>query len=94
MGRYSEEWHEMKNARLLIWLTQLGISTAAPLAGFVLLGVWLHKKFQWGAWVVIAGVILGIICAIDGLRTSLKAMERMSGEKKDSPPPMGFNNHE
>ena len=32
----------MKQYQLLIWLTQLGLSVALPLAGFVLLGVWLH----------------------------------------------------
>ncbi len=84
----------MKNAKLLIWLTQLGLSTALPLAGFILLAVWLHQKFQWGVWVVIAGVILGIICAVDGLRSSLKAMERMGNDKKESPPAVGFNDHE
>ena len=29
----------MKNLSLLVWLTQLGISVAVPLAGFVLLAV-------------------------------------------------------
>ena len=84
----------MKNAKLLIWLTQLGLSTVLPLVGFILLAVWLHQKFQWGVWVVIAGVILGIICAVDGLRSSLKAMERMGNDKKESPPAVGFNDHE
>ncbi|MBQ5607733.1 MAG: hypothetical protein IIU86_01760 [Oscillospiraceae bacterium] len=83
----------MKNARLLIWLTQLGLSTAAPLVGFILLAVWLHQRFQWGAWVVVVGVVLGIVSAIDGLRMSLKSMERMTeNEKKE--PPLGFNSHE
>ena len=29
----------MKDLPLLVWLTQLGLSVAAPLAGFVLLAV-------------------------------------------------------
>lgn len=84
----------MKNLNLIIWLTQLGISIALPLAGFVWLGVWLHKRFQWGTWVVIAGVVIGIICAVDGLRTSLKAMNRMANEKKEDTPPVSFNDHD
>ena len=84
----------MKDLQLLIWLTQLGLSTALPLAGFILLSVWLHQKFQWGIWVVIVGVVLGIICAVDGLRSSLKAMARMGKDKKESPPAVGFNDHE
>lgn len=85
----------MKGIGLLIWLTQLGLSTALPLGGFVLLAVWLRQRLDWGIWVVIVGVVIGLICAIDGLRSSLKAMERMAGdEKKDNPPPVSFNDHE
>lgn len=84
----------MKNLQLIIWLTQLGISVALPLGGFVWLGVWLRSRFGWGVWVVIAGVVIGILCAIDGLRTSLKAMDRMAKEKKEGPPPVSFNDHD
>ena len=84
----------MKNAKLLIWLTQLGISVAAPLGGFIWLGVWLRQRFGLGVWVVLAGVFVGVVCAIDGLRVSLKAMERMAKDKKEDPPPVSFNDHE
>ena len=84
----------MKNANLLIWLTQLGISVAAPLGGFIWLGVWLRQRFGLGVWVVLAGVFVGVVCAIDGLRVSLKAMERMAKDKKEDPPPVSFNDHE
>ena len=85
----------MKNVNLLIWLTQLGISVAAPLGGFIWLGVWLRQRFDLGVWVVLAGIILGVVCAVDGMRVSLKAMERMAKDKKDTePPPVSFNDHE
>ena len=85
----------MKNVNLLIWLTQLGLSVAAPLGGFVLLAVWLRQRFDWGVWVIIAGGVLGVICAISGMRSSLQAMERMAKDKKeDLPPPVSFNDHE
>ena len=84
----------MKNINLLIWLTQLGLSVAVPLGGFVLLAVWLRQKFDWGVWVIFAGVALGIICAVDGLRTSLKAMEKMSENKEEEEPPLSFNDHD
>ena len=84
----------MKNLGLIIWLTQLGISVAVPLAGFVLLAVWLQSRFDLGVWVIWIGVALGVICAIDGLRTSLKAMNRMAKEKKEEPPPVSFNDHD
>lgn len=84
----------MKNVNLLIWLAQLGVSVAAPLAGFIWLGVWLRQRFELGVWVVLAGILVGLVCAVDGLRFSLKAMERMSADKKASPPPVSYNEHE
>jgi hypothetical protein len=83
----------MKDLHLLIWLTQLGLSTVAPLTGCVLLAVWLHKQFHWGGWVIWVGAILGFIMAIDGFRNSLKLMSRLSGDKKEPPPP-AFNEHD
>ena len=85
----------MKNVNLLIWLTQLGISVAAPLGGFIWLGIWLRQRCQLGIWVVLAGILVGVVCAVDGMRVSLKAMERMANDKKDQePPPVSFNDHE
>lgn len=81
----------MKEMRLLIWLTQLGLSVAVPLVGFPLLALWLQSRFNWGDWVLWAAVVLGVFCAIDGFRTSLKAMNRMADKKKD--PPVSFNEH-
>ncbi len=84
----------MKGLNLLVWLTQLGISVAVPPVVFILLGVWLRDRFALGNWVVIVAVIVGIICAADGLRNSLKAMERMTKDKKQEQPPVSFNNHD
>ena len=72
----------MKNLSLLVWLTQLGLSVVVPLVGFVLLGVWLNNRFSLGSWVNVVCVILGLVCAADGLRTSLKAMlQTAEGDK-------------
>ena len=85
----------MKNLNLLVWITQLGISVALPLGGFVWLGIWLRQRFEMGVWVVLAGIFVGLVCAADGLRTSLKAMERMAIDKsQEEQPPVSFNNHE
>jgi len=85
----------MKDLTLLVWLTQLGLSTALPLAGFILLALWLRDTLTWGNWVLWVGIVLGIITAIDGFRNSLKAMERLSKRKHDdAPPPVSFNDHD
>ena len=70
----------MKNLSLLVWFTQLGISVAVPLCGAVWFSVWLHQKFSLGPWVIAVGIIIGVYGAVDGLRTSLKAMERLANQ--------------
>ena len=83
----------MKDLTLLAWLTQLGFSVGFPLAGFILLAVWLRDRFGLGNWILWIGIGVGFISAMDGLRVSLKAMDRIS-RKKDDPPPIAFNDHE
>ena len=84
----------MKDLSLLIWVTQLGLSTVGPLTVYTLLAVWLHNRFDWGMWVIWVGIGLGMVGAIDGLRTSLKAMDRLTKKKsEDVPPPVSFNDH-
>ena len=84
----------VKNIKMLVWLTQLGMSVALPPLGFIYVAVRLREKFSLGNWVIFAGIALGVLCAIDGLRSSLKAMEKMS-ETKDKPqPPISFNDHD
>ena len=84
----------MKNLHLIVWLTQLGLSTAVPLAGFVWLAVWLRNRFDLGLWVVLVGAAVGIISAIDGLRSSLKTLEKLSRKEKEDKPSLSFNDHD
>ena len=84
----------MKDLNMMAWLTQLGVSVALPLGGFVLLGVWLRQQFGLGNWVVMSGCIIGLIMALDGLRYSIKAMAQMEGRKKQGDAPVSYNDHE
>ena len=85
----------MKNLNMLVWLTQVGLSVAGPLVGFILLALWLQQRFDLGVWVLVIGIVLGISGAIDGFRVSIKAMEQMSKDKhnQSDPPPVSFNDH-
>lgn len=86
----------MKNLHLLVWLTQLGLSIAAPLVGFVWLAVWLRERYGLGLWVVLLGIGLGIYGAIDGLRSSLRTLEKLSrkDQKEEDEPTLNFNDHD
>lgn len=84
----------MKDLGLLAWLMQLGLSVAFPLAGFVILGIWLHQNVGWGGWTVWFGIVIGLICAITGFRDCLKAMDKLSRNKKhEEHTSVNFNDH-
>lgn len=84
----------MKELKLLVWLTQMGLSTALPLAGFILLGVWLKGRFALGNWVVVCGCVIGLICAVDGFKQSMRTMNLIARNKKEDDNPVSFNDHE
>lgn len=86
----------MKDLSLLVWLTQFGLSVAAPLVCFPLLALWLQNRFGWGQWVVWVALGIGIFSAIEGLRSSIKALERLTRNRKkeDAPPPVSFSDHD
>lgn len=86
----------MKDLQPLVWLIQLFFSVVTPLIGFPLLSLWLQSKYGWGQWTVWAAVALGILSAIDGLRSSLKTLRKFSRSKKqeDIPPPVSFSEHD
>ena len=83
----------MKNINLLVFVTQLGLSVVVPLGGFILLAMWLKNQFAWGNWVIIAGIVVGVLCAAEGLRSTLKAMSMMAKDKEEQPP-VAFNDHD
>ncbi len=86
----------MREFNLLIWLTQLGLSVAAPLTVCILGALWLRNRFELGPWVILVGIGLALYLAFDGFRTSIKAMERMQKPKdnKQENPPVSFNDHQ
>ena len=83
----------MKDLQLLTWLTQLGLSTAVPLAGFVLLAVWLKNRFGLGNWVLFVGIGLGLLFAIDGFCRSLKLLIQIT-KGKEKKPPISYGEHD
>lgn len=84
----------MKNLHLLTWLTQLGLSTAVPLAGFILLAVWLRNRFDLGIWVLFTGIGVGLYCAVDGFCRNLKLLNKISKEEKKQQSPVSFGEHD
>ena len=83
----------VKVMRYVVWLTQLGLSIATPLVGFILLGVWLHNSRGWGGWTVLAGVLLGLMGAAGGIWSGFRTLHRLT-EADEDPTPPGSNRHD
>lgn len=84
----------MKEMSLLTYITQLGLSVAVPLGGFVLLAVWLRNSLSLGVWVIWAGLILGLLSAVSGFLSTLRAMRRLVKDPRQQDPPIAFNDHD
>ena len=84
----------MKDLHLLTWLTQLGLGTAVPVAGFVLLAVWLKNRFGWGNWVLFAGVGLGLLCGVNTFYRNIKALSGTHGKTEEKKPPVSYTEHD
>ncbi len=76
----------------IVWITQLGLSVAAPIVLCVLGSVWLGNRFGLGPWVVAVGTLLGIGAAFAALWQNLRELERQAKED-DNDPGVGFNDH-
>ena len=67
--------------------TQLGISVATPLVVLIGGAWWLQNRFALGAWVLIAGIVLGIGTAADSAlrfyRQVMRRIEKKNQEQKD-----------
>ncbi|MBQ8160835.1 MAG: hypothetical protein IJ083_08780 [Clostridia bacterium] len=68
--------------KMLIWISQLGLSTCLPLAGFTLLGIYLCDRFSWPRGVIIIFLLLGLISGFSGLREAWQAMNHMERMQK------------
>ena len=84
----------MKNINLLVWLTQFGLSVAVPPVCFIGLAAWLRNSCGWGRWVIWAGIVLGIYCAITGFVSTLRGLQRLADDQKKEPPATAFKDHE
>ncbi|MBQ4381509.1 MAG: AtpZ/AtpI family protein [Oscillospiraceae bacterium] len=79
--------------KLLTYLTQLGISVAAPLVIFIVGALWLREKFSLGSWIVLLGVVLGLMGAAGGFVTNLRTMKRLADRQEKQESKISYNDH-
>lgn len=71
-------------ARALALTAQLGFSIACPLVVFIAAGAWLDARLGWSPWLMLTGVLLGMITAgalLWQLTTVPTRQKRAQGEK-------------
>lgn len=84
----------VKVMSFIVWLTQLGLSVAVPLVGFIWLSVWLHNSKGWGSWVIILGIVLGLFGAVGGLYSGFKTLHRLTAAEDGQSSSPGYNRHD
>ena len=77
--------------RKFVLLSELVFSLAVPLLLFIVGAKWLRGTYHLGKWVMLLGVLLGVLGAIAGLVRVVKSLLKDDAPKKDFPPT--FNDH-
>ena len=60
MAKKNKTFEAFKN---LTFITQFGLSVVSPIIIYVWLASWLKSKFLLGDWIMVVGIILGLISA-------------------------------
>lgn len=86
----------MKNLQKIIrsvsMVGQIGISVVTPPLVFIYLARLACEKLGWGVWVVLVGILLGMVTAFCSVRSLLRRYFHF--DRKDPPPPGGYNTHQ
>jgi F0F1-type ATP synthase assembly protein I len=69
----------------LLRLSTLGINFALSIFVGLFLGWGIHKLFHWGTWVIVAGMILGVVTSYVILFEDLKALNSPNDGKSNGP---------
>ena len=73
----------------------VGTVSCSAFGWLIFLALWLREQFGFGDWVLWAGIVLGLLSALDGLRQSLKLLPQLTRKKSgDTPPPVSYNDHD
>ncbi len=69
----------------LLRLSPLGMNFALSIFVGLFMGWGIHKLFHWGTWVIVAGMLIGVISSYVLLFEDLKALNTSSGDKSNEP---------
>jgi len=85
----------MKLLSMITWVTQLGFSIIFPLCFFLMLAVWLQKKYGFGMWIVVLLGIIGALTTVSTVKSSVRSLCKAAEEASDTKePPVAFNDRD
>ncbi len=85
----------MRWLSLLLWVGQFGFSVLFPTVALVWGAVWLKDRFGLGLWVVILGLLLGVLTSLATARSCLAALRKEAeAAGSQEPPHVSFNQHQ
>lgn len=65
--------------------SQLGFLVATSIGGFIVLGVWLDRKWGTEPWLLLLGVVVGIVMTIYEIRHLVLPLMLSDANKKHDP---------
>ena len=66
----------MKYLSLLIWVGQFGFSCIFPTCLFLMLGIYLQDRIDFGVWIVIVLGIIGFLTSLSTARSCLRSIRK------------------
>jgi F0F1-type ATP synthase assembly protein I len=69
----------------LLRLSTLGMNFALSIFAGLFIGWGINKLFHWGSWVIVAGMILGVISSYVLLFQDIKALNAPADDKSHGP---------
>ena len=75
-----------ENLKAAAWITQFGLNMITPMVIFIILALWLRRKFALGDWVMLLAIGLGVCSMAGSMYSFIKTVRNGggSGDKKDS----------
>lgn len=73
------------------WIAQLGFSLVTPPLLCTWGAVWLQRRFDLGAWIVLLGIFFGLGAAVCSFYSFARHVQKQAGKGKDDH--ISFNFH-
>ena len=69
--------------RGISYLTQVGLSLATPIILCLLAAHWLQARFGMGSWLMLAGLLIGLVSGLMNLWSFFKMVEKKALRSSD-----------